>query len=133
MRIEKLTDPPSPFYVMHVAGSWFGTRMEETRNVDGRYQQSTDCAGHFRDSLGTGDRRFLSFRCAVRSGHPAREPTNLPVDVEHVLAAIVLAVRQGELDPTKSLSSDDPASVAVLVRHVKTVFREYDGQVGTDD
>lgn len=34
------------------------------------------------------------------------EPTNLPVDVEHVLAAIVLAARNGELDPNSPLSSD---------------------------
>ncbi len=27
------------------------------------------------------------------------EPTQLPVDVEHILAAIVMAARQGELDP----------------------------------
>ena len=29
-KLEKwLSDPPSPFYVMHVAGSWFGMRTEE--------------------------------------------------------------------------------------------------------
>ncbi len=61
------------------------------------------------------------------------EPTNLPVDVEHVLAAIVLAARKGELDPNTPLSSDDPALAEVLVGHVKTVFADYDGQVGMDD
>ena len=61
------------------------------------------------------------------------EPTNLPVDVEHVLAAIVLAARKGELDPNTLLSSDDPALAAVLVDHVKTVFSDYDGKVGMDD
>jgi hypothetical protein len=61
------------------------------------------------------------------------EPTNCPVDVEHVLAAIVLAGRQGELDPNIPLSSDDPALVAVLVDHVKTVFAVYGGNVGRDD
>ena len=29
------------------------------------------------------------------------EPTQLPVDVEHILAAIVMAARQGELDPNR--------------------------------
>ena len=61
------------------------------------------------------------------------EPTNLPVDVEHVLAAIVLAARKGELDPTTSLSSDDPALAEVLAGHVKTVFADYGGKLGTDD
>jgi hypothetical protein len=61
------------------------------------------------------------------------EPTNLPVDVEHVLAAIVLAARNGELEPNTPLSSDDPALVEVLVGHVKAVFADYDGKVGMDD
>ena len=61
------------------------------------------------------------------------EPTNLPVDVEHVLAAIVLAARSGELDPNTPLSSDDPALAKVLAGHVRTVFADYDGNVGMDD
>ncbi len=61
------------------------------------------------------------------------EPTNLPVDVQHVLAAIVLAARNGELDPNTPLSSDDPALAEVLVGHVKTVFADYHGKVGMED
>ncbi len=61
------------------------------------------------------------------------EPTQLPVDVEHILAAIVMAARQGELAPNTRLSSEDPALAAVLINHVKTVFAEYDGKVGMDD
>ena len=61
------------------------------------------------------------------------EPTNLPVDVEHVLAAIVLAARKGELDSNTPLSSDDPALAEGLVAHVKTVLADYGGKVGTDD
>ncbi len=61
------------------------------------------------------------------------EPTSLPVDVEHVLAAIVLAAHKGELDPNTPLSSDDPALAEVLVGHVKTVFADYGGKVGMDD
>ena len=61
------------------------------------------------------------------------EPTNLPVDVQHVLAAIVLAARKGELDPQTPLSSDDPALAKVLAGHVKTVFTDYGGEVGIDD
>jgi hypothetical protein len=56
-----------------------------------------------------------------------------PVDVEHVLAAVVLAARKGELDPNTTLSSDDPALVEVLVGHVKTVFEQFGGNVGRDD
>ena len=61
------------------------------------------------------------------------EPTNLPVDVEHVLAAIVLAARKGELDPNTPLSPDDPTLVEILVGHVKTVFEQFGGKVGKDD
>ena len=61
------------------------------------------------------------------------EPTSLPVDVEHVLAAIVLAARSGELNPNSPPSSDDPALVELLASHVKTVFSEFDGKVGMDD
>ncbi len=60
-------------------------------------------------------------------------PTSLPVDVEHVLAAIVLAARKGELDPDTPLSSNDSTLVQVLVDHVKTIFADYDGKVGMDD
>ena len=61
------------------------------------------------------------------------EPTRLPVDVEHVLAAIVLAARNRELDPNTPLSADDPALAEVLAPHVKTVFADYNGNVGRDD
>jgi hypothetical protein len=61
------------------------------------------------------------------------EPTNLPVDVEHVLAAIVLAARKGELDPNTPLSSDDPALAEVLIGHVTTVFEQLGGKVGRDN
>jgi len=61
------------------------------------------------------------------------ETTDLPVDVEHVLAAIVLAARSGELDSTTSLSSDDPVLPQILLAHVKTVFQQFGGKVGRDD
>ena len=60
-------------------------------------------------------------------------PTHLPVDVEHVLAAIVLAARTGELVPDKPLTSNEPALVEVLAVHVKTVFEQFGGNVGMDD
>ncbi|MEM0925700.1 MAG: hypothetical protein AAGJ83_06665 [Planctomycetota bacterium] len=61
------------------------------------------------------------------------DPTNLPVDVEHVLAAIILAARNGELDSDTELSLDDPALMDCLTAHVKTVFSKYGGDVGNDD
>ena len=42
------------------------------------------------------------------------DPTKLPVDVQHVLAAIVLAARSGELDPDTPLSANDHGLLAVL-------------------
>ena len=59
--------------------------------------------------------------------------TQLSVDVQHVLAAIVLTARSGELDPETQLSSDDQTLVVVLTPHVKAVFSQYGGEVGTDD
>ena len=61
------------------------------------------------------------------------EPTSHPVDVQHVLAAVVLAVRNGDLTPGTKLSAEDMMLVEVLAPHVKTVFDEYDGKLGTDD
>jgi hypothetical protein len=61
------------------------------------------------------------------------ERTALPVDVQHVLAAIVLAARLGEIDPNTPLSSVDPTQVETLVSHVKAVFTKYGGIVGADD
>ncbi len=59
--------------------------------------------------------------------------TNLPVDVQHIVAALVLAAREGELDPQTPLSPDDPVLAAVLAARLKTVFAVYGGKVGLDD
>ncbi len=61
------------------------------------------------------------------------EPTNLPVDVEHVLAAIVLASRSGELHANTPLSSNGPVLIETLAVHVKTVFEQFGGKVGGED
>ena len=60
------------------------------------------------------------------------EPTHCPVDVQHVLAAIVLAARSGELDPDTPLSSDDQTLVVLLTPHVQTVFAQYGGEVAEE-
>lgn len=60
------------------------------------------------------------------------EPARFPVDVEHVLAAIVLAVRWGELDREQSIDGADSELLMKLLPHVKTVFRDFGGVVGKD-
>lgn len=61
------------------------------------------------------------------------EPANLPVDVEHILAAIVLAARCGQLNPDTQLTADDPQLAHILLPHVRTIFADYKGKVGRDD
>lgn len=61
------------------------------------------------------------------------DPTNLPVDFEHVVAAIVLAARNNEIDTNRELSASDPALISVLAVHVKSVFALYGGKVGSDE
>jgi hypothetical protein len=66
-------------------------------------------------------------------GIQLEEITKLPVDVEHVLAAIVLAARNGQLNQFTRLSSSDLMLQKVLADHVGEIFTEYDGKVGRDD
>jgi hypothetical protein len=61
------------------------------------------------------------------------EATNLPVDVEHALAAIVLAARKGELDPNTKLTIGNSAIHLLLIPHVRTVFAVFGGEVGQED
>lgn len=61
------------------------------------------------------------------------ESTVLPVDVQHVVAALVLSARNGQLDPQKSLSCDDPVLATVLAVQLRTVFAVYGGKVDMDD
>ena len=60
------------------------------------------------------------------------QPTNLPVDMEHVVAALVLASRNGELDCESPLCAGDDSVVQLLVPHVKSVFALYGGRVGEE-
>lgn len=56
-----------------------------------------------------------------------------PVDVEHVLAAIVLASRAGEVESATDLATADEKLISILAAHVETVFQQFDGKVGADD
>lgn len=60
------------------------------------------------------------------------EVTGLPVDVQHVVAAIVLAERRGEVSAERVISVNDPILVGTLAPHVKSVFALYGGEVGRD-
>tara|TARA_R110002049_G_scaffold309268_1_gene519556 strand:- start:77828 stop:78121 length:294 start_codon:yes stop_codon:yes gene_type:complete len=59
-------------------------------------------------------------------------PTQLPVDIEHVVAAMVLASRHGELDADTPIDSSDTVLAAQLVPHIRTVFKMFGGIVGED-
>ena len=71
----------------------------------------------------------LLFELAIK----LEKMTGLPVDVQHVVAALVLATRCGQLDPQQPLSRDDSELTAALKAQLKTVFDVYGGNVGTDD
>lgn len=60
-------------------------------------------------------------------------PTNQPVDVQHVVAALVLAARNGQLGQETKLSADDQSLVTMLIPHVISVFETFGGSVGKDD
>lgn len=59
--------------------------------------------------------------------------SKFPVDVEHVLAAIVLAVRSGSIGADTDMSSDNDTLISALAENVETVFEKFGGKVGMDD
>ncbi|MCP4192725.1 MAG: hypothetical protein GY768_19090 [Planctomycetaceae bacterium] len=61
------------------------------------------------------------------------EANDLPVDVQHVLAAIVLAANGGDLDADAKIVATDDSLVELLNQHVIVVFRDFGGEVGNDD
>ncbi len=61
------------------------------------------------------------------------EVTDLPVDIQHVVAALVLAQRTGELPPNRTIKASDDALISLLAVHVKSVFSVYGGEPGSDD
>lgn len=56
-------------------------------------------------------------------------PDDTPVDVEHVVAALILASRNGEVPPDYQLRERDKALQAILKPHVRLIFNRYGGQV----
>ncbi len=56
-------------------------------------------------------------------------PDDLPVDVEHVVAALILASRQGRVPHDYQLRSRDKPLLAILKPHIRTIFQRYGGNV----
>ena len=56
-------------------------------------------------------------------------PDDTPVDVEHVVAALILASHKGEVPNDYELRERDKALQAILKPHVRTIFNRYGGQV----
>lgn len=61
------------------------------------------------------------------------DDSKFPVDVEHVLAAIILAAKEGAIPNSTVLSQIDDEMVGNLAEHVDTVFKTFGGKVGADD
>ena len=59
--------------------------------------------------------------------------SKFPVDVEHVLAAIVLASHSETIQTDTEILSDNDVLISVLAKHVETVFEKFGGKVGKDD
>ena len=54
---------------------------------------------------------------------------DLPVDLEHVLAALIMAAKAGQISDDRRLSSNDTELRALLVPHVRMMFEEFDGDI----
>jgi len=61
------------------------------------------------------------------------DPSDLPVDVEHVLAAVVMLSREGRWDPQESIDAENQTLVELLLPKVKLIFSQFGGRVGEDD
>jgi len=62
-----------------------------------------------------------------------QEETPLAVDVEHVLAALVMAVRDGRLERGARVTDDPKAFRSILLPYVKLVFQRFSGDVLGND
>ena len=61
------------------------------------------------------------------------ESTGLAVDVQHALAAIVMAAQTGEIPDDQPLDPQDKVLLSTLNKYVRVVFSNFDGKVGQDD
>ncbi|MFK8114215.1 MAG: hypothetical protein AB8B91_18585 [Rubripirellula sp.] len=56
-----------------------------------------------------------------------------PVDIQHILAAIVLGVRDGQIDSETELKIENDALLTVLRQKLQQVFSEFEGRLGSED
>ena len=87
---------------------------------------STDDAGQVTVDKRAGE---LLFNLALQ----LEDTVSAPVDIEHVLAAIVLAWRAGEINAATDLTQQTPDLLQLLQSHLQTVFERYGGQLGSED
>jgi hypothetical protein len=59
--------------------------------------------------------------------------TSRPADVQHVLAAIILAASNGDLIAGQPLPEPDPTWMRMLASHVESIFQQTGGRVSEDD
>lgn len=59
--------------------------------------------------------------------------TQHPVDVQHVLAAVIQGVRCGELSAGQPLRSSDTTLHQMLARHVDALFQRHGGRVAREE
>jgi len=60
-------------------------------------------------------------------GLKLEEKTDLPVDVQHVLAGIVMCAQAREIDSEKPVDANDEELISKLVRYVKVIFEQLGG------
>lgn len=98
----------------------FGNQIQFPRGI------SVDARGHVSVDKAMGELLFdLALELEGAIPHP--------VDVEHVLAAIVMATRGGEIRRETTLSKSDPQTMDVLRRNLEKVFRSFGDQLGSED
>ena len=55
------------------------------------------------------------------------------VDVEHVLAALVMAVRDGKVSRNQSLPTMGASEITVLQRYINVLFEKYGGDIAEEN
>lgn len=56
-----------------------------------------------------------------------------PVDVEHVLAALVVLAKQRKLASDQFIRADDEQLIAWVMAITQQLFEQFDGRLGADD
>lgn len=60
------------------------------------------------------------------------DATPHPVDVQHVLAAIVLAERDGLVNDQTQVSPENPSLQEIVCQYLPLVFKQYGDQLGAE-